>query len=450
MKRLIIALSTFFAATVIAQAQEAHVIVISVDGLRPEFYKDASWGMVNLRQGMARGAYSDGVRGVFPTVTYPSHTTILTGVKPLKHGIYYNTPVEATGITGRWYWSNDSVKVPTIWSAAKKAGLTTACVSWPVTVNAPITYNLPEVWNVPAKQGGDMERLAATAKSANPLGLFEEVEQYATGKLEESEYGLDYLSGDENLARIGGYLVRKYKPGFLAIHIANVDHFEHEQGRDGDKVRSAVASADRAIKTIMESVEKAGIADNTTIIVVGDHGFVNIHSQIAPNVLLAKAGLIDQNNKQAWKAYFHSSGGSSFLHLKDKNDKQTLAKVKEILASLPQADKKLFRVVDRAELDAIGADPNAALALAPIQGITFGTAMEGDLIRSAKGGTHGYFPDFKEIQTGFVAFGRGINKGVVIPEMGLEDIAPLIAKLLKIDFPSADGTLYPGLLMKQP
>lgn len=448
MRKLILAISTLFITSWGIYAQEAHVIVISVDGFRPEFYKDPSWGMVNLRQAMAKGAYSDGVRGVFPTVTYPSHTTILTGVKPLKHGIYYNTPVEATGVTGRWYWENDSIKVPTIWSAAKKAGLTTACVSWPVTVGAPITYNIPETWYLPKTEGGEMDRLTASSKNANPPGLFEEVQENATGKLEANGFNLDYLSGDENLARIGSYLIRKYKPSFLAVHIANVDHFEHEQGRDGDKVRSAVHSADEAIKTIMESVEKAGITENTTIIVTGDHGFVDIHTSIAPNVLLTKAGLYDPKNKENWKAYFHSSGGSSFLHLKDKNDKQTLAKVKEILAGLPVAQKKLFRVVDRAELDVVGSDPNAALALAPIQGISFSGALEGDLLKPAKGGTHGYYPDFKEIQTGFVVFGKGINKGVTIPEMGLEDIAPLIAKLLKMDFPSADGTLYPGLLMK--
>ena len=448
MKKFILGFHIALLAAAGIQAQERHVIVISVDGFRPEFYNDPSWGMVNLRQAMAQGAHANGVRGVFPTVTYPSHTTILTGVKPLKHGIYYNTPVEATGITGRWYWEHDSIKVPTIWTAAAKAGLTTACVSWPVTVGAPITYNIPETWDLPAKEGGDLDRLAATAKYANPAGLFEEVQANATGKLEANEFNLDYLSGDENLARIGSYLVRKYKPAFMAVHIANVDHFEHEQGRDGDKVRAAVASADRAIKTIMEGVEKAGIKESTTFIIVGDHGFVDIHSQLAPNVLLAKAGLIDPENRTTWKAYFHFSGGSTFLHLKDKNDKQTLAKVKELLAGMPLSQRKLFRVVERAELDAIGADPNAALALAPVQGVTFGSALEGDVLKAAKGGTHGYFPDFKEIQTGFVAFGKGINKGVSIPEMGLEDIAPLIASLLKIDFPSADGTLYPGLLAK--
>lgn len=448
MKKLLFACQLSLGLTAGLYAQDRHVIVISVDGFRPEFYKDPSWGMVNLRQVMGEGAHADGVRGVFPTVTYPSHTTILTGVKPLKHGIYYNTPVEATGITGRWYWEHDSIKVPTIWTAAKKAGLSTACVSWPVTVGAPITYNIPETWDLPAREGGAMDRIAATARQANPAGLFEEVQQYATGKLDASDFTLDYLSGDENLARIAAYLVRKYKPGFLAVHIANVDHFEHEQGRDGDKVRAAVASADRAIKTIIEATEKAGIRENTTFLVVGDHGFVDIHTQLAPNVLLAKAGLIDPENRKDWKAYFHASGGSTFLHLRDNKDKQTLEKVKALLAAMPAAQQSLFRVVDRAALDIVGADPNAALALAPVQGVTFSPALEGDILKAAHGGTHGYYPDFKEIQTGFVAFGKGIRKGVTLPVMGLEDIAPLIARLLNIDFPSADGILYPGLLAK--
>jgi hypothetical protein len=97
----------------------------------------------------------------------------------------------------------------------------------------------------------------------------------------------------------------------------------------------------------------------------------------------------------------------------------------------------------------VGADPTVALALAPVQGVTFGGSTEGEVMRAVKGGTHGYFPDFKEIETGFVAFGKGIQKNAVIPQMGLEDIAPLIAHLLSIKFPSADGVLYPGLLEKE-
>jgi predicted AlkP superfamily pyrophosphatase or phosphodiesterase len=427
-----------------AQAQPArYVVMISIDGFRPDFYKDKSWGAVNLQQLMENGAYADGVRGVFPTVTYPSHTTIVTGVMPLKHGIYYNTPFEPGGVTGRWYWEYDSVKVPSLWTAVKDAGLRSACIWWPVTVNAPITYRLPEVWALPrTNRQASIETLR---KAANPAGLLDELLENATGKLALNDLGGDYLSADENNARMSAYLIRTYKPNFLAVHLACTDHFEHEEGRDGPKVRQAVAGADRAVRTILESIEIAGIKDSTTVLIVGDHGFVDIHTSLAPNVWLAKAGLI---GKDEWKAMFHQSGGSAFLHLKNKNDEKTLKQVKELLAALPESTRKLFRVVERKELDAIGSDPNAVLALAPIQGITISTATTGEVLRPAKGGTHGYFPDFKEIQTGFIASGAGIKKGTVIPVMGLEDIAPLVARLLGLSLPTADGVLYPGILGK--
>lgn len=421
------------------------MILVSIDGLRPEFYKDPEWGMVNLRQAMKLGSYSDGVRGVFPTVTYPSHTTIISGVKPLKHGIYYNTPVEPLGITGRWYWEYDSVKVPTLWTEARKAGLKTAAVSWPVTVKAPIDYNIPEFWILAGQNGGGNDYVKGMAQETTPSSLFEEVQQNATGKLSKDGFDLDYYSADANLSRMAAYIIMKYKPSLLALHIATVDHFEHEEGRDGDKVRKAVADADRAVKTLMDAVEKAGLKDSTTFIVTGDHGFVDIHTQLSPNVLLARAGLIDQEAKK-WKAYFHSSAGSTFLHVNDKNDKQTIARVRDILKALPEKEKKLFRIVERTELDAIGSDPSAILALAPIEGVTFSSSTKGEFINPAKGGTHGYFPDFKHIETGFVTFGRKIRSGVVIPTMGLEDISPLIASLLGFPLNSADGMLYPGLM----
>jgi predicted AlkP superfamily pyrophosphatase or phosphodiesterase len=449
MMHKIFSLLSLFAFSFPAVAQESHVILISIDGLRPEFYKDPAWSMVNLRQGMQTGAYADGVTGVFPTVTYPSHTTIISGVKPIKHGVYYNTPSEPLEVTGKWIWDYNTIKVPTIFSVAKEKGLKTASVLWPVSVGSPATYNIPEFWYLPETKGGKRNMTKALLENSSPKGLYEEIQLNATGKLEEIDFDGDYLSIDDNMSRISSYLIRQYKPSFLAVHLVAVDHFEHEQGRDGDKVRAALSSVDRGIKSIIEATEKAGIKDKTTFIITGDHGFVNIHTAIAPNILLAKAGLYDPNNKTNWKAYFHSSGGAAFLHLKDKNDSKTLEKVKQILDQLPVSQKRLFAVKDRAALDAVGSDPNAALAIAPVQGITISGAATGDFMRAASGGTHGFFPDFKEIQTGFVVFGKGIKHGAVIPEMSLQDIAPLIAKLLKLDFPTADGTLYPGLLVKE-
>src|SRR5690606_11805918 len=91
-----------------------------------------------MLQRMAReGAHARAVRGVMPTVTYPSHTTLVTGAVPARHGILYNQPFEAGGQSGRWYVEHDSIRVPTLWDAVRAAGGTTAAISWPVTVGAP-------------------------------------------------------------------------------------------------------------------------------------------------------------------------------------------------------------------------------------------------------------------------------------------------------------------------
>jgi predicted AlkP superfamily pyrophosphatase or phosphodiesterase len=73
-------------------------------------------------------------------------------------------------------------------------------------------------------------------------------------------------------------------------------------------------------------------------------------------------------------------------------------------------------------------------------------AATGPDMGPSKGGTHGYFPDFSEIRTGFIAYGPSFAPHTIVPEMGLEDIAPLIAKLLNIPFKAHDGVLMPGII----
>lgn len=420
-------------AGVAAQAQRAkYVVMISVDGFRPDFYRDKSWPAPNMQQLMEKGVYAEGVRGVFPTVTYPSHTTLITGVTPGKHGICYNTAFSFDGQAG---WNTDAslIKTETLWDAVKKAGLKSASVSWPVSVGALIDYNIPETWS----KTNPLDRRLASSEQATPKGLFEEVTANATGKLQENDYNLTYLSMDENVSRMAAYLIRTYKPNLITLHLPCTDGAQHAEGRNGDGVKRAVASADHAISNILEALDKAGIKDSTAIIITGDHGFVDTHTAIAPNTWLAKNGLTG-------KAVFFTTGGSTFLHLVNAKDEQTLQKVKTLLAQLPEAYKKLFRVIDKSVLDQSGADATAALALTAIQGFSFTNAAEGEVLRPAKGGTHGYYPDFYEIQTGFIGSGAGFKKGGVLPLIGLEDIAPTIAKLLGIELKAADGVTYPG------
>ena len=419
-----------------------HVVLISIDGFRPDFYLEEKWPAPNLQEMAKSGARSLGVTGVFPTVTYPSHTTIITGRTPLHHGIYYNAPFEPNGQTGRWFWENELIQVPTVWDAVRKAGLKSASFIWPVSVNAPIDYNLPEYWSLEDGFG----RIDPMREKETPKGFLAEMELNVLGKLNEKTFNGDYLNREDRTGEMAGYVLETYKPNLITLHLIATDHFQHEEGRDGPMVRKSIAATDRAIGKIIEAAARAGILDQTTFIVTGDHGFVNIHSSISPNVWLVEAGLMeDRPDRGNWKATFHTSGASAFLHIKDPKDNATLEKVKSILENLPESQKKLFRVLDREALDKVGADPNAALGLAPIQGVSFSASSEGTVLKPAKGGTHGFYPDFDEIETGFIAWGAGIRENVEIQEMALVDVAAVVNYLLNLKMDLPESNLYPGI-----
>ncbi|HRE50880.1 MAG TPA: ectonucleotide pyrophosphatase/phosphodiesterase [Flavitalea sp.] len=417
-----------------AHAQKAkHVVLITIDGLRPEFYLDQVWGMANLNIMKYAGAYALGVNSVFPSVTLPAHTSIVTGASPAKHSIYYNAPFSPQRTSDEWYWYFNAITSPTLWEAVRDAGMRTASVNWPTTVGAPIDYNVP----VMKKPG--VTQLEATIPYCTPKGLLDEIQREATGRLSNTDFSMqgDYIVQDQTMARIGAYLIREYKPNFISIHLSAVDHFEHSDGRDGNMVRRAVSGVDREIRTIVESIHRAGIADSTAIIITGDHGHVDINITIAPNVWLSKAGLIKDLKNGAWKAQFKTGGGSAFLHLKDPADSITLRKVREIIANLPHNEKSFFHVLEKEKLVQAGGDPHAALALSARKGFAFNASLTGQALQP----THGHLPDFREIQTGFIASGAGIQPGIIIKEMNLVDVAPTVAHLLGINFPSAEGQI---------
>ncbi len=429
-----------------AQSPRAeHVVLISIDGLRPEFYLDpTTFGAPTIQQMARDGVHALGVRGVFPSVTYPSHTTLVTGATPARHGIYYNSPFEPGGQTGRWYWESDSIRVPTLFSAVRSAGRTSAAVMWPVTVGAPVDYLVPEVWSLDSS----VERILPMRQLATP-GLVEELERDATGRLDaRGNFSGDWLTRDDRLGAMAAHLLETRRPALTALHLIGTDHFQHEQGRTGDRVTRAVAALDRAVGQLRDAAERAGILERTTFIITGDHGFVNTHLRVDPNVRLAGAGLVDTTpDRGRWRAVFHVEGAAAFLHLRDPRDTAAITLARRALAAAPAAERRLYRFVERAELDAVGADPRVPFALTAVNGVRLGGATAGEPVRGSSGGTHGYFPsDMPEILTGFVAWGAGVRTGMVLPSMDLTDVAPLIATLLGVRFAPLDGVVQAGVL----
>jgi len=441
----------FVANGVNASAQVSHVILISIDGLHPDMYLNANWPDPNLRHLMAAGTYSDKLISVFPAYTYPSHTAMLTVAMPARSKVTLNQPINSQG---EWNWYAKYNHAPTIWTALRKKGLTTAAVMWPGTVDHPdITYNLSEIWDVERPN----DRATEVRRHAVPKGIFEEIEQNATGRLDGTNMNDNYFSLDENAGRMAAYIFQKYKPNFLALHFATVDGEEHEFGRDADSVRLAIAANDRAIGDVMEAIRKSGLKDSTAVIIVGDHGFSTIHEITRPNMLI-----------RSLPVRFIAAGGSAFLyHIRSKvnmDDQQLIKAVTDSLNLVPQDKRTQFRIIYRQELNQMGADSSAMLALSAEPGLVFSGASQpqqsenhgpGTLIQNNKldglfipttGGHHGYDPNIPDMYTGFIAEGAGIIKGGHIKELSVTDIAPLIAELLGIEFNAPDGKLIPGIL----
>ena len=430
-----------------AEAPAEHVVLISIDGLRPEFYLDPTWPAPMLRQLAEAGAVAEAVRGVFPSVTYPSHTTLITGVLPARHGIPHNAPFEPGGATGRWYWEASSIRVPTLWDVARATGLKTAALGWPVSVAAPIDWNLPEIWSLEGKSTVETIRAACT-----PPDLLAEIEREATGRLDDENFTIYHMTRDDRAGAAAAYLLETYRPNLLAVHLIETDEFQHEDGRDGHRVRRAVGVADRAVSQIYEAAERAGILERTAFVVTGDHGHVDRHTRLEPNVWLVEAGLhgtaADRSSAEgaAWRAAFHSAGGSAFLYLADPADLAAVDAARAALDKLPPGVRRLFRVVERDELDRLGAAPDAALALNPVPGVDLGDAATGPAVRAVQGATHGYIPDFPHIQTGLVASGAGVRRGARAAQLQMADVAALVAHLLGVDLPAVDGVAPRGFL----
>lgn len=425
-----------------------HVVLISLDGSRPEFYMDTSWPAPNLQKLKSEGVYaSNGVKSVYPSITYPSHTTMITGAYPATHKIYYNAPID--GRPGQWYWNADAIRSKTLWEAVKEAGLTSGAVFWPVSVGAAIDYNFPVRRPEKDEKARGEDKITVTKPYLRPKDLLSNIENKTDKNFTVNDLKKKNYSESKTITTISNYILKTYKPNLMAIHLVGIDHAEHAHGTDGPQVRSMVRVTDSLVGTVLQTIKEAGIEKSTAIIITGDHGHTNTKATFAPNVYLAKHGLITAHD---WKAKFQNAGGAAFLYLKSRNDKSTLDSVISILKNTREFKENNFKILDRNTLDKMGVNANVALALDMKEGITVRKGTKGKIIKVHKGSsksTHGYNPDYQSMHTGFIAVGAGIGEHKnITTEMGIKDITPLITQLLGLDLEAPDGKLIPGILSK--
>ena len=402
--QLAILLLTWFALSAHAQ-QPRYVILITIDGLRAEMIDDPLMPSPFLKMMSRDGLRIGSVAGVPPAATYPSHTTIVTGEVPARHRVFYNRPFLWNKDTARIsYWYADSIAVPTIWQRAHEAGMTTASLFWPVSTGSPyIDYNVPEFWSLDYS----CDQMEYIKPSCTPRGILDELEQHACGKLDTITYQAGSLQRDGRTAAMANYLMNHYQPRLMTIHLITTDYSQHDLGtRPNQRLLQDVASADHAVGTILENLRLTHRMDSTVVLVMGDHGFCDYSLTLSPNVWLTRARLLSERPGGEWEACFYGGGNTSFLYLRKGNDKRMLRRIRRLLEELPEAERRLFRVVEKEELTAKGADPAAVLALEPVVGVAVTNDRMGEVVTQRTGGTHGFISG--QDATTLIAYGCGI------------------------------------------
>jgi len=414
-----------------------YVVMITLDGMRPEFYLpgDLSVGNVTLSSLMRDGSYAKAVFPPYPSFTYPGHTAMVTGDFPARSGIAGNELFNPLATEPRWYWYAKDIEVPAIWDTAHNAGLTVGAVSWPVSAGSKsIDWEFPEFPTTPAgfKQFHEYTTPGLLTEIEAVAGPITNAGELASGKW------------DNLIAATAIDIIGKHKPNLLLVHLIESDHAQHNGGRSNPDLPGVLHKLDGHIHDIIEATKKAGIYERTTFVILGDHGFADIRQAIAPNVLLVQDGLITLSGKKVsdWKAFVKNTGGSAAVYIKDPKDTATLEKVHALLEAhaVDSSSNRLYRIVEKPELVKLGGPRDAAFYLEGELGLMFVGATTGELLRSPPlKGNHGYLPTEPGLQTGFIAAGRGIKKGVVIDSMRLVDVAPTIAQLLGIELKDTDG-----------
>lgn len=419
------------------------VFLISIDGLTATDaarLDDPDLQAPHLRALVLSGARAEGVVPTTPSNTFPNHVTMITGVAAATHGIYDNDRFSpGSEQHGLFYHYFSDVRSLTLFDAAREAGRRSMAIWWPVTTGAPVDHLLADV------PGDVRERGKYIYASATP-----DIRRVLESPDKATEMS-DALRLEAAIAGLDG------RPDFTAIHFTELDAAQHEFGPGSAEVHAALSRMDRHIGEFLHALESRGLREGAAIIIASDHGFSPLHSAIYPGQLFRTYGLLelaDDNSLVRWDAYPWPGGGALAIYLNPASPepqaiRETVDHVIDVMAGHPE--DFIAAVYRGSELERWGGYPGAYALINLKDGYAFGGNLDSVLVRSGTStkGVHGFVPDRPDTHGALILSGAGVQAGAHLGSVRMEDIAPTIASLLGLEFPSAEGrTLQPDLLEK--
>lgn len=418
--KFLLAFVTIFAVSAQTPARQRMVVVISLDGFPAYALDDPKLPVPALRQ-LMRDGVSARMTIVNPTVTWPNHTAMVTGVRADENGLLANGTIVPTGgwppvKVEAMLDKEKMVRVPTVYDAAFRAGLTTAQVDWVAVNRAPtMTWGFNE-WataNGPLEQ----EMIRKGVVSAADLDNFTKS---------------NILFRDQIWTQAAMFLIAEHKPNLLLVHFLSLDSTHHQYGPGTPAATAAIAFLDSCVARIIEAIRASGMAANSTVIVVSDHGFKKFNRQVRPAVALAAAGL-DKS------VYVLAEGGSAYLYFDAKQSPQ----VRKALEEVEGIDK----IIGPDSFAALGVQQPAKdpqmyqLLLTARDGYSFTGATGGPVTSEVlqQAGSHGYLASDPDMDAIFIASGYGVRARGSLGRINNIDVAPTLAKLLGVALPTSKG-----------
>jgi predicted AlkP superfamily pyrophosphatase or phosphodiesterase len=386
-----------------ATAQKQHyVILVSLDGFRYDYAR--KYEAKNLLELAAAGATApEGMIPSYPSLTFPNHYTLATGLYPEHHGIVANSfydpqRARAYGLSdpaavadGSWYGGTP------IWVVAEQQGMRTACFFWP----------------------GSEAEIQGTRPS----------------------YYLKYdekVPNHDRVAQVLSWLrlPQEQRPHLITLYFSEVDHQGHEHGPDSDEVRTAVQVVDKEVGALREGLAKLQLP--VDVIVVSDHGMATVQGDyITLHDYLPDAGAFEKIVGSQMYAKSEADAQRAYEALHGKSDKFEVYRRAQMPANLhddgnPRSGDPIV-VTNGPYLVRFSAPKSSGSVTAEHQQV----------------GAHGFDPaKVPEMKASFFAAGPDIRVGVAVKPFENVDVYPLLAKLLGLDISHLatgpiDGELQP-------
>ena len=425
----------------------ARVILISIDGFAGFYWSDQRVRIPTLRSLAERGVVAQKMEAVFPTTTWPTHASMVTGVSPRAHGIVGNTILNrATGerddLTGDpIYDAPDLFRVPTLYDLAHAAGLKTAAIDWPATRGAPsLDFNLPFFKD---QKIFEAHTPRATWSELKTLGY--PVERQGEWAQQPKRFMKDAMVAD-----LAAHVFHRHAPDLMLLHFLSTDSFQHLWGPRSPEAFWAIEYVDGLIEKLLAALPADELDSRTALFVVSDHGFLPVEREVWINVKLRQLGLlqVDREGRVSHaEARFVSNGGAGYIYVLDRWNPERV--VRDLVPELRKLEgvSGLWTQADYPGLGLPTPEENPRtgdLILEAAPGYNFADEAQGDEVITAPAryrGSHGQLPTHPENFAFFLAVGPGIRRGVELPGISSRDVAPTLGHFLGLRLDGVEGRL---------